>query len=764
MELSSKKRTHGETNQVTLFDLSVIGDVGRFRSELNWTGEEGKKNTSLGWSRLENPFTTIKDLLKDDNNPSCRKDDEYPIYALMLYTLGPKNYSDYVRWDTKFGTWTNGFDEIATISKKFKTNFWPAFFNYGRFWSDTWPTTQQEITPEQQKVITELAKYPAMDFVANQYACGNYLYNAATKSYDYNGDVLPAFEIPAGMDYKLDLSNFVVSVNKNFSWSKVIFPKTTLQGGTLTQDPKNPKNLIYHPSKNIKDNDEFDITIVPDHWQGQPENYVPGYKFKIKLRQVVNEPYLYTVQNLTGSNNFDDLFAQMQKMKPEDYDYCNPIGFMNPATQFVNDQQQGIKISFKFVVPEDGNYKINVKWDDAIRLYVDGNLRFSNNKWTNKMQTAAILPFQSAGDVVSVDIYCINKSGGGGVDVQFEVGNQPIDLFEHVLAPNFETVLPNQQPETIITNPDYQYKLREIDHSVYRHNLTARTNFSDVKFPVYTPNTDYTLSSTTNPNQINNLNDYNTTYLEKWSNKNNGYPYAEFTVNFNKPSEIRSLLFGHRTNNHSNQRPTKIKVTITDANNQPLVAYEGPYGQEFSDRSNSYSVLNLSKTYLAKTVKVEMWNELDQNGCVILQWFRPSSEIYIPFGDSIALNNPAIEYYGDWAIKDNDSVNQSPFNNKYVVSTRKKDKIAFTLNNAYGFTLVGQSNAIGNTLQIKVNGKLVDTVNVMSPTTQQNTVLYTYRGDVATDLYVEIIHLDNNPLYLDYLMTLAKYQLPLQNE
>ncbi|MDE5599801.1 MAG: M60 family metallopeptidase, partial [Ureaplasma sp.] len=48
-----RRNTHGETNQVTAFNLSIISDITRFRNEINYTGENVSNNYNNGWCYLD---------------------------------------------------------------------------------------------------------------------------------------------------------------------------------------------------------------------------------------------------------------------------------------------------------------------------------------------------------------------------------------------------------------------------------------------------------------------------------------------------------------------------------------------------------------------------------------------------------------------------------------------------------------------------------------------------------------------------------------
>ncbi len=254
-----RKNTHTETNQVTAFNLSIISDITRFRNEINYTGENVSNNYNNGWCYLDTPYSIMKKL----HNQGLNLDNEYPIYSILLFFMGSKNYVDYVRKDVRehssgSANWT-GISEIGRISDTFKLNMWPAFKDYSQYWYD-WSTSYEEASQSDKEIIDRIQSYTAVDFVANQYACGSYLYNSETNEYTYTDDILPAFEIPPQSPYTFDFENMITSTNRNFNFTSIEFPEKTKLGGKLSLDPSNNKKLIYTPNNDkVADIDEFDI-------------------------------------------------------------------------------------------------------------------------------------------------------------------------------------------------------------------------------------------------------------------------------------------------------------------------------------------------------------------------------------------------------------------------------------------------------------------------------------------------------------------------
>ncbi|MDE7221924.1 MAG: M60 family metallopeptidase, partial [Ureaplasma sp.] len=728
-----KKRTHGETNQTTAFNLSVISDVTHARSEMNWSGEELKSNTNTGWQYLDTPYSVIKNLLnKEKNNQTV---DEYPIYSLLLFWMGSKNYADYVREDvinhpSNAPDWT-GMQEIEKISKQFKINMWPAFKDYGRLWSD-WT--------EDTKITSDLAsKYPAMDFVANQYACGQYLYDKDSKQYIYNGDQFPAFEIPAGSPYTLHLNDMITSINKNFSWKDVTI-NTNPKNGTLEKDSTNSKNLIYKPNKtNVDTIDEFDITITPDNWAGKPSNYVPGYKFKIKIRQVLNRPILETfdlnLKTPTTNEEKEELFTTIENATPK---YSSPIQSFN-TPMFLDESTNGIKIKFKFIAPKTGTYIFKASHDDFLKVKINENLEYSSINYQPGLKNIYEIELKKD-DSLNFENILINNSGGWGFNMTATCNGEEVNIFQNSVLNNFDTLFSNIIATQALVDPKYKYKPRNIDRSIFTVSLSSSVNLSDyVNSTIINATskdsngeliTNYSFNSS-DPDiakNISNLANYNPgKNVQQWRNNSADWeskPF-EFEINFEKPTNVTTLYFGHVTNNHLDGRPTDINVIgyTDDSDITGTTMYNGKYGAEFDDRKDTaISCLNLTTPKTVKKLKITLKNS-SWTG-ILLEWVRVGTKKYSPHGSSFGFNNPLMTITNNWIVRNNDDENSSSLNNIYFLSESQNNEITFTLNNANGFAIIGQKNNFGAEFDVYVNNTKVTTVNADSNVIVNNACLY----------------------------------------
>lgn len=738
-----KIHSHGETNQVTSFDLSVISDIGRFRNELNWTGEMTTNNCE-GWTQLDNAFTNIA----TSRDAGFNNSGEYHLYSLLNFTMGPKKYSDYVRNDiiehpNTTANWT-GAEEIARLSDYLKINLWPAFQNYSRYWKD-WPETYEKATSNEKKWIDSIStRFPTMDFVGNLYAAGSYLYDVDTNSYKYTGDTNTPFEIPAYEPYVFEFDNMCNSMNKNFNWVSLKFDNKTKNNATLSLDPNNNKRLIYTPNKNSKatDIDEFDVSLVPGDWEGKPKNYVPEYKFKIKVRQVFNSAIYETYYNVLPYSNLEDNFKYLMDTEAD-----KKMSLSNFKTIFFPDTKlRGSKIRFKFIVPETNTYDFNMFVDDYAKIIVNDTIvndyPYSPNINLGKYKL-------TKGQVLDFQIYLINNGGPGGFNMWYYKDGKEFNITDNIVNPDVDI-----NPNEILNDPKYQYKSRTIDNKTYVDNLSTIYNFSNYEYIKNCIDINkYKLTS--KYDNVVKLNDYGLNYFEHWNEHHGpGQAASSFTVTFDNPQNVQTFFFGHRTNNHSNARPTGVKISGVNSLGESIILYDGPYGKQYNDRNLPYSILTLDKPELVKSLYIEIYNE-NYNG-IILQWFRMFDSHYDPIdGPAFTFNRPEINFTKNWIFKRNDEEINSAMNGIYLCTDKANSAISFNLNKTKGFVLIGTKHPNGGYFEIKVNDKTYS-LNNYSNHIENNSVLFEIEFDEFKDINVMIINKSNAELALSYFLSFGK--------
>lgn len=257
-----KNLPHGVTNQITAVDLTILNDVPRYRNLWNSNGE-----WSRDWSKTITPFAVA----------SNTELNAYTIFVDFLSMVGTSIVLEYGRWQSenagKNGNLEyGGLNELYVMSQFSGYNFYHAFKDlYGGQKFLEVPMSYGQANDFEKKLIDKMNQLPSVDIIGNLYASGIYLYNHELKDYVYSNDVVPAFEIPAGIDsYTFDFEKGIASKNSKFDFKIKNYNETTALGGKLQPHPSNSKKLIYTPPKfsNIDDYqkiDEFDLEIEATH-------------------------------------------------------------------------------------------------------------------------------------------------------------------------------------------------------------------------------------------------------------------------------------------------------------------------------------------------------------------------------------------------------------------------------------------------------------------------------------------------------------------
>ena len=771
-----RQNTHPETNQVTMVNLSLLSDSGRWKNLYNPAADF----TTGGWTKLQNMFSTIKHIVNNNYQQAGpdNKKSEYELQNILLYMLGTFNFLDYVRYDAATNLnsasgWT-GFSEIVELSDYFKLNFWPALRDFSPWWNDSWPKSDAEATAEQKKEIERLnSSYKAFDFVANVFATGAYLYNQDTNQYDYTNDMQAPLDIAAGAPYLFDFAKGINSANRNFQWDELRFDATSKLGGTLTLDPNDATNkkLIYQPPKDaVGEIDEFNVSIIPADFTGKAENYVSEYIWKIKVRLVPNLPVVSVYNDPKPINN-DNKFGQ------NDYQYMkdqNNIAFATTSDPRLgllhiqdepNQQKewQRAKVSFNFIAPEDGNYQFNIRavsWVIITNRNNPDNFLWKTTTTAPKEWTPTFNLNLKAGEMLPLDIYLTTKWDVTRLEFKAVVnGQNTYDVFDHALVPWVKDL--SDDPKRFL-GPEYAYQARTLNFNDFQTSLfglnaarpqtivdkttndPALSNYTFVsKKPDADKSIDEKLAKPDNHN------------FEKWGTKDGAAFTMAFDVNFNQTVQIGALIFSHRTNNWAEARPTHVKITDQDGQ----IVFEGPYGAQFKDRGAAQSILNLDKIYEVSQLSFELTNQRMVSGnqsAIILDAVQFSSERFLAVNKVISVQNPAISIYGEnWQLVQNDpDVNLSAVNAVALSTAKAEEYIEFNLF-AEGFDLVGQKGPNTGEFDLYINDQLVTTVSTINSTTLYNEILYSYNSQVEGGelLKVKIVNKKDQPLFLNYFQT-----------
>ena len=781
-----KKQSHKETNQVSMFDLSLLSDEGRFKNPYNWTGNFSSKK-GPGWSRVQSGFASNRWMQVNNYTAS---DSEYEIQNLILQMVGTYNFLDYVQNDAAnhpntMNGW-NGFEEIVQLSKFFKLNFWPAMQKFSTWWNDSWPTTYEGATTEQKKVIDELNKtYKAFDYVANVFAVGNYLWDEQSQSYIYTNDMQAPIDISATGNYIFDFEKGINSANKNFKWDQLSYQAKTKLGGTLAPDPKNGKILIYTPPKGHEGEiDEFDMAIHPDYKDvNDKANYVDQYGFKIKMFLNPRGPVVSLYNEPLTDNK--DTFSQDELTYMSNDQNISFRTVSNPARGILYDQLrydekdwpkgewQRMKISFDFVAPKAGTYQLQYQGDARVFVTKDYN---QSQVW-----------FDGSNHVASRDPYTIDQAfslaANESVHFDFYISANPEKTRFKINAIHLpsDEIYDVYQYSTVgnltINDADALYE----DHYQYHHREIDLNRFQSKLFGNRTPNQSFTINKTDEANNelytiksiefpkedVNNkLANQDGSIFEKWGKKD-GSPFSlSFEVDFQKPQTIGAIIVGHTTNKYAQARPTSITVKDQD----DVILYDGPYGTQFNDRHLEKSITNFDHIATNVTkLKISFTNTVivgNNQSALIFDSFSFTNQRKITLNKIVPVLDPAINYYGDdWKALTNDP--------DTIVSDVNFSSIQTTTNNHYlrfklfanGFDVIGQQLPQGGEFDLYINDKLIGTYSTNTNQRNDNALLATYQVDQAQWLNVSIVNRSNKLLRLNYFQTYGEHVewLPYSN-
>ena len=784
--------THGETNQVTIPAFSLLGDNGRWRNKLNWTAEYDQQYSPSQWAwfRFQNMFSIIE-FLKDLRNQN-KTTFEYDIYGLINFFGGSYNYMNYVRNDIQTNNGkdpvdnTNregGFYEILELSNFYNLNFWPALNNFYPLWHDNkdgwsslhkWPQSYKSATPVQKALINDLKKYKSFDFVGNLYSCGSYLWNDEKNDFIYTGDTNSPYQIPAGKSYVLDFESGINSLNKDFKWDNISFPSTTSAGGTLKVDPNNSKKLIYTPNKNAIDQiDEFDISINISNQYKKPDNYVPCYKWKIKIRQTPDAALqtLYTGWDnsikYNASNFVNDMKALRDNRNPTTYknlkvlyqNVHNPVtssGVFNDSTILNKDDIKGTLSEFYFVAPEDGQYEFQIKNAIDLVIEVDDAEVYRGQQVSGDWKTAFTKNLQK-GQKIKVSNYLMYKNNPL-LNYHVLKDGEVIDFSKNVLN-NTALELNSSNPEVFLTDK-YTYKSRRIDYNNFQTSMFG-LNVSREKTLINKNEYDFSSDDPQVKDQYKYLKDDDDKYLEIWTAPKVDEITLTLNAEFKQPTNVRTIFFNHRTNNHWELRPTKIKIE----NENDEVLFDGDYGSQKNDRSKDSSVLTLDKNYTVNKLKFtfynnqtkDIWGNGDYKTGIIFDSIFFSSQHQLQANKSIPINSSTIKQIGNWELLNNSSSsseNISPINQTSLKSITPNDSLEFNLT-AEGFDLVGKLN--NTNFDVFINGKKYE--QQLNPSNEEfSQILFQYTSNTKKEyMKIKIVNRSTNPLYIDYIQTYGEY-------
>lgn len=665
-----KRRTHGETNQVNIVNLSLLNDQNRWRNPLNLFEED--KYDSPGGSIYVNSYSIIHHVnrkyeqgIKNGKTEAeiHSSTEEYPIYAMLVHKLGTYNYLDYIRWDQVYHPWNttpnwNGLEEIRALSDFFGINFYEAFADYGKNWNESktdkdwnkdlsWPKSYQEANEEQKQVIKRLRdEYLAFDFVGNFYASGSYLYNAKTNKFDYTGDVTSTFEIPAGQPYVFEFDQFINSPNLNFRWDNLTIESQSKTGATISIDPTNSKRIIYTPNvQKLDEVDEFDISIKSTN---NPQNvkYVPKYMWKIKVRQNAKGPLIsyYDPFEVRKNKQYNTLFNEewprIEQQKPKYTWISNGKTEVNALNYYdVKNTKwvQPIKYEMNFIAPQTGTYVFKGKWDDVCELHINGQKVVVPNQAGYQPELREMFERNlNSGEVINIKFVVINTGGKGFVDFvgYIKENNElkEINVYENSIVPYFNDVLSSFYTiNDILNNEKYQYKRRRLDYSKIKnsnefnnqYSVITKAEISEDEYTISYNKSNGVLSGdnsvATDFKHINKMlkfnreNDENHVEYWKWGSSNNNKPeplpedlFFEFDVNLKEPTFMKAIMFYNTRKGWSSTYASRLQV-VGFTSDDPSEQGEVILDSPYGSRGLKFSKFDFNKSGTWKKLKIKMF-------------------------------------------------------------------------------------------------------------------------------------------------------------
>ncbi|WP_029512907.1 M60 family metallopeptidase [Mycoplasmopsis iners] len=749
---------HGWTNIPSTVDLSFINDKTRLRNFANFTGDLGE-----GWSRLANGYIL--------NTKKTNNQDWYSLYANMIYQYGPMNFANWTKASGKSGNSGKFFTTITYLADYFKLNPLYALKQYAP--SVTTGETLQKnfkvikeingdsfrLIPVTQEDQDKLNKYPAFDFVSSIYAVGNYLYNSETGNFEYTSDTMPAFQIPAGEDYVFDFEKGIASFNPNFKIKNIQVPTKTKLGNSLTIDANNKFKVTYHANANtFAEIDEFDLDIIPDEFDTKPSNYVPMYKMKIKIRNVVNRPVMKLYPRLNSDvNSFDELYAAYSEIDQNDIvSFVQDFNF-DELNYLSNKQNTLLESTMKFVAPKTGTFEFKALADDWSAVWVDNQLVGSSLKASNSEQTLGSFEFVK-GQIYEIKLAVYNQGGAGNMNFWLANGTEKINLVTNSITPTLETNNLNEdQLRNLIENPTYQYQRRyrtnESKNKTQISRYIKNLGMADPKFSVkrMSPNTP-------DSNKVFD-NNIDTHYERFYDNADKNRPVRLIY----RTSESFKANFIDIYPRQSYWRwfvPNELTVTIKEKNSNELHMQNIYY--DFSSRySNaSYQRVFFGRVYDIEEITIEARNTFYQNDKYGITLAEIKYGLELNTDSIIPINSENNKFYGHWEIisSEKDGV-ESPINGFVAKSVTANDYIKIPINSPE-IVIMGQKGQDMSTFDVYFDDELVGR-DISASNQSNNTLLFNELLFLTkiTDTNVnwndshtlKIVNKENKPLVLTFI-------------
>ena len=681
------KRDHPETNFVSMINLALLSDSGRWRNLFNISSNFTFNN----WSEFQNNFSVIsRKIIANNYGPRF----EYELQNLLIGQFGALNMINYVRDDMKNRPSTGGFSEIVELSDFFKVNLWPALRDFSSIYNDGWPDADAKLDVKQKAIVDRLNRdYQAIDFVANCFASGIYLPDGS-----YSGDLQAPIAIDAFSNYEFDFEKAIVSANPNWKWDHLEVNPTSKLGAKLVQ---NEKKITYIPKSNtLNQSDEFDVVIKGLKSTSSDVNYVDSYRWKIKVDLVANLPEV-------------QLFNDQGKLL---FKGLSPVNKGIVGDWTVGVQPLRLKIKFKFLAPISG--LINWKWNaDApvIKSLKINNHLINNNQY--HFEKNQIYDFE------------IETTSRWNAGQKLEwILNDHLNGWENVFSPNWNG---NEFDDKLLSDP---YQSRQLDRLAINNQLmpivaNRKMRWIDKNF--------YQFSSLKVDDADLKLGFENDgTWYEGWADQS---PYQDtITVDFNHEITLKTIYIKHYEGAWQEGRPTWL--TIKNQADQII------YDQVYLNRQQSGSLIQLEQAVQTTQLKFYFKNEADR--MLLIDSILFSSDELLTPSTLIAINDPIVEIVGNnWAMIKSD---QFTINHQALWLKAKANGIRLQIPlGITGFDLIGSAkNDVQPKWILKINGNIVNDWETKGLNEQ---ILFSYNFEKPLDqvVVIELINQGESELYLE---------------
>lgn len=740
------EQSHGTTNQSTMYIMTMLSDNGRYRNLYNPLGQLGKAATN-GWNqRMSSAFNTFEYI----NAKGGVGGSEYELPTILAFQLGSFNMMQYIRNDAYNAPKSHGIDEIIQLSNAFKMNLWPAIQQFSKFWA--WEDWTQTPSAARQAQLDEInTKYQAVNFVANIFATGAYIYDQFNNQFLYTNDTSAPLIAATNTPYVLDLEKGINSFMNTLTWDQLTFSERTKLGGQVVQDKTNPKRLIYLPPKDVYNQiDEFDVGILLNN---QKENFVKEYRWKIKMNLVSNLPVV-TMYNDAATKyingNGKNFYQEKTYMDNVDnYAFQAPIdvrkGIYSDHKIGENIWQKA-KVSFKFVAPETGSFNFKIKGDSWFFIDIDKNHKENPEALWWKAESVPSKNFidtptlnLTKGEAVRFDVYLTQKRAANTLQMQAIVNNNTYDLFDHITSPFADA------SEALL---GFEYQPRSVDQNLINHNLTG--GVGNVFNNIISKDQYQFMLSDGNTSVDQKLAEADGSNWEVWGQTNQPIT-RELIVKFKEPQTIGSIGFNHGNPNWAEAKPTDI--IIKDQDN--MILYEGQFGKQFNDRNRATPIINLKPTKVSQ-LTITMTNKRivgNNQSALSLNSIKFSPDSWHYLNRIVDAANPVIKYFGDnWELISNSAdANISSLGSRYATNNGKYQYLEMEIN-ATGFDIVGQKGIDLGEFDLFVNNQLIGTYDTKNNENLNNQILASYRSDDwanSRTLKIKIVNRDNKKINLD---------------